>query len=85
VGGAHVSEDPAKKYYPGPAYYEDNHAYSKSTFNKAGPSYTIPLAGAMDIDASRLYLTGGMTGGQNDPDHPNYIPPKASLKTMEQL
>ena len=33
--------DRHKAKFPGVATYSDNHAYSKTTFNKKTPSYTI--------------------------------------------
>ena len=43
--------DRHKIKYPGVATYSDHHAYSKTTFTKKNPSYTIAQGGAYSIDA----------------------------------
>jgi len=50
TGGTDFREDPSGANYPGVGTYITEHAYSKTTFHRKGPNYSIPTAGAYNID-----------------------------------
>ncbi len=52
----HVSEDLSKLKFPGPAYYNEQPSFAKTTHSVPGPSYTVPTAGAMTMENIRRYF-----------------------------
>ena len=51
TGGSDVVEDPSKNTKPGVGTYETKHAYSKTTFFKNNPMYSMPQDGSYSIEA----------------------------------
>ncbi len=54
TGGTDAVSDPSKLAQPGVGHYAVSHAFSKTTFEKHGPSYSVPQAGRISIQASLL-------------------------------
>ena len=51
TGGCDKVADPSKKTTPGVGHYETKHAQAKTTFEFAGPSYSMPQEGSFSIEA----------------------------------
>ena len=49
TGGTDAMSDPSKLAQPGVGQYAVSHALSKTTFEKHGPSYSMPQAGSFTI------------------------------------
>jgi hypothetical protein len=52
----HVPEDPSKKLFPGPAFYNEEKAAKATTQYRPSESYTVPIAGSMDLDKIMRYF-----------------------------
>lgn len=52
----HISVDPHKKFFPGPARYNLAEGFEKTTASKPTPQYTVPLQGAMNMEKILRYF-----------------------------
>jgi hypothetical protein len=56
TSACHIHEDASKKTFPGPAYYNEARSFVKSTAHKPTPSFTVPIAGSMDMETIKRYF-----------------------------
>jgi hypothetical protein len=52
----HISEDPSKKTFPGPAFYNEARSFLKTTSHLPTPQYSVPTAGSMDMEKIKRYF-----------------------------
>jgi len=56
TSACHISEDTSKKTFPGPAFYNEARSHEKTTSHKPTPSYSVPIAGSMDMEKIKRYF-----------------------------